>query len=59
MQTKREQIETLIKAHGEVFQDAFLFTNPSDEDIKRAEQELDKSSFYLVEVVEQCKIRVR
>lgn len=40
MQTKREQIETLIRAHGEVFQDAFLLTNPSDEDIKRAEQEL-------------------
>ena len=40
MQTKREQIETLIRTHGEVFQDAFLITNPSDEDIKRAEQEL-------------------
>lgn len=40
MQTKREQIETLIRAHEEVFQDAFLLTNPSDGEIKRAEQEL-------------------
>lgn len=41
MQTKREQIETLIRDQEEVFQDAFLLTNHSDEDIKSAEQALD------------------
>jgi len=40
MQIKREQIEALIKAHAEVFQDAFLMTTPSDEALRNAGQEL-------------------
>lgn len=40
METKREQIKTLIEANVEVFEDAFFMTKPSDQDIKKAEQEL-------------------
>lgn len=40
MDATREQIKSIIEANAEVFDDAFLMTNPSDEDIKKAEQEL-------------------
>lgn len=40
MNITREQIKALIETNEEVFDDAFLMTNPSDENIKRAEQEL-------------------
>lgn len=40
MQAKREQIEVLIRDHAEVFQDAFMNIDISDEKVKRAEQTL-------------------
>lgn len=39
-QVKQEQIKTLIEDNTGVFESAFLMTEPSDEDIKKAEQEL-------------------
>lgn len=40
MEIKQERIKTLIEDNMGVFEGAFLRTKPSDEDIKKAEQEL-------------------
>lgn len=40
MEIKQVKIKTLIEDNAKVFEDAFLLTKPSDEDIKKAEQEL-------------------
>lgn len=40
MKIKQEQMKTLIEDHMGAFEGAFLMTKPSDEDIKKAEQEL-------------------
>ena len=40
MEIKRAQIKTLIEDNMKVFEGAFFMTKPSEEDIKKAEQEL-------------------